>query len=155
MGLQQATSEFQRRIREACIEMSTESGKALKEIGGAMKKMRQASPSAETHVQNAKSAADRLKLMLESEAKADLQEMMPILVVASLLVDIIHCLHKLSESVHQLSRQAHFKSTHKQQQQQQQVLHRGIVNPVYDGDHVVLQIPADLPEKKTHHSQGI
>lgn len=149
--LQQATSEFQRRIREACIEMSTESGKALKEIGGAMKKMRQAAASAEAHVQNAKSAADRLKLMLESEAKADLQEMMPILVVASLLVDIIHCLHKVSESVHQLSRQAHFKSTHKQPQ----LLHRGIVNPVHDAHHVVLQIQADLPEKKTHHSEGI
>ncbi|XP_057805284.1 aluminum-activated malate transporter 8-like [Salvia miltiorrhiza] len=156
-SLKTATSEFQIRIRQSCVEMSTESGKALNEIATAIKKMRQPPQSAETHAQKAKSAADRLKTMLHNSSlpsKPDLQEMVPLLVIASVLIDIINCVDEIALSVRELSRKARFKNpksiAEKQAPPQQQILHRGIVSPV-DGDHVVVEIQppaADLPEKK-------
>lgn len=135
--------------------MSKESGKAFKELATAIKKMTSPSPAAGTHAQNSKSAAAELKNILENYSslptKADLQELMPVLVIASVLIDIINCVDKISLSVHELSRNAWFKNS-KSTEKQLQVLHRGIVKPVNDvgnghDDHVVVEVH-DSPEKK-------
>ncbi|KAH6807495.1 aluminum activated malate transporter family protein, partial [Perilla frutescens var. frutescens] len=124
-SLTTVTSEFQMKIRQACIEMSRESGKALKELASAIKKMRHPSPSTS---QSAKSAADQLKIMLESPAKAEyLQEIMPIIVIASVLIDIINCVENISLSVHQLPLKQRFKDP----KSTEKTLHRGIVKPLH------------------------
>ncbi|KAI3472083.1 hypothetical protein Pfo_029119 [Paulownia fortunei] len=128
-------SEFQLKIQPACIKMSTESGKALKELGSAIKNMTFPLSAAEIHIQNSKAAANDLKSILENSllpTKADLQEIMPLLVIACVLIDIIKFVEKISVSVDELSQKAHFqkpKST-TTPGKQQQLLHRGIVKPV-------------------------
>ncbi|KAG6403871.1 hypothetical protein SASPL_136105 [Salvia splendens] len=151
------SSEFQTIIRQPCIEMSTESAKALVEIASAIKQMRPPE-SAETHVQKAKSAADQLKTTLQSYSmppKPDLQEMVPLLVTASVLIDIISSVDEIVLSVCELSRKAGFKNPKSAgEQTPEQIFHRGIVSPVEDdGDHVGVDIQADSstdsPEKKS------
>ncbi|KAI3472082.1 hypothetical protein Pfo_029118 [Paulownia fortunei] len=152
-------SEFQLKIQPACIKMSTESGKALKELGSAIKNMTFPLSAAEIHIQNSKAAANDLKSILENSllpTKADLQEIMPLLVIACVLIDIIKFVEKISVSVDELSQKAHFqkpKST-TTPGKQQQLLHRGIVKPV--GDHVVIEISettVDSPENKKLHCE--
>lgn len=153
--------------------MSTESSKALKEVASAIKSMTFPSSGVETHTQNYKAAADDLKTILETcslPTEADLQEIMPALVVASVLLDIIKCIDKISLSVHELSRMAGFKKPKStatalpEKQQQTTLLHRGIVKPVNDitddDDHVVIEVHGttsqDSPEmKNVHPPQGL
>ncbi|KAK4432607.1 Aluminum-activated malate transporter 8 [Sesamum alatum] len=159
----QAASEFQTKIQQACIKMSTESSKVLRELASAIKSMTFPSSGVETHTQNYKAAAADLKTILEASplpTEAHLQEIMPALVVASVLLDIIKCIDKISLSVHELSRMARFKkpkstATVVLEKQQQQLLHRGIVKPIDDiaddDNHVVIEVHGtsqDSPEIK-------
>ncbi|KAK6126441.1 hypothetical protein DH2020_039829 [Rehmannia glutinosa] len=61
----QASSELQMKIQQPCIKMSTESGKALKELSFAIKKMTcpssSSSSSSSAHTQNYRAATDDLK----------------------------------------------------------------------------------------------
>lgn len=151
--------------------MSTESGKALKEVSSSIKTMTSSPLSAAgSHLHDSRSAADDLKNILENSSlptRAQLQEIMPVLVIASVLGDIINCVDKIALSVHELSRKARFKKStckavEKQEQHQQVVLlHRGIVNPFdYNdggGDHVVVEARRggeDSPEKKNRVSSA-
>ncbi|KAL1566106.1 aluminum-activated malate transporter 8-like [Salvia divinorum] len=145
-------SEFRTRIRQPCVEMSAECGKALAEIAAAIKGMRRPPQSAESRVQSAKSAADRLRGMLRNSSlpqKPDLQEVAPLLVVASVLIDVMKCADGIAVAVRELSREAGFEGLKPGEAAQ---AHRhGIVSPVDDGDHVVVEIQAaaeDSPEKK-------
>ncbi|KAL0337063.1 UNVERIFIED_CONTAM: Aluminum-activated malate transporter 8 [Sesamum calycinum] len=165
----QVASDFQIKIQEACIKISRESSKTLKEVASAIKSMTFPSSGVETHTQNYKAAADDLKRILETSSlptEADLQEIMPALVVSSVLLDIIKCIDKISLSVHELSRMARFKKPKStptvllpEKQQQSTLLHRGIVKPVddiaYDDDHVVIEVHGtasqDSPEMKNVH----
>ncbi|KAK6126476.1 hypothetical protein DH2020_039781 [Rehmannia glutinosa] len=107
----QASSELQMKIQQPCIKMSTESGKALKELSFAIKKMTCPSSSSSAHTQNYRAATDDLKNILQnSSSKADLQEIMPLLVIASVLIDITSFVDKIALSVHELSQKACFKS---------------------------------------------
>ncbi|KAL1541426.1 aluminum-activated malate transporter 8-like [Salvia divinorum] len=154
-----ASSEFQTIIRQPCIEASTESAKSLIEIASAIKKMRPPG-SAETHVQKAKSAADQLKTTLQNyslPSKPDLQEMLPLLVATSVLIDIIDSVEEIALSVCELSRKAGFRNPKSAGELMPlpptQVFHRGIVSPIEDGgDHVGVDIQADSthsPEKRS------
>ncbi|KAG8376809.1 hypothetical protein BUALT_Bualt09G0102500 [Buddleja alternifolia] len=160
-------SEFQLKIQPLCIKMSRESGKALKELSSSIKNMKFPSSVVETHAKNSKAAADELKIILENSSlptNADVQEIMPLLVVASVLIDIIKCVEKISSSVNELSQKARFKKTNSTAaiEKQQQLLHRGIVKPVDDinvddDDHLVIEIrgmPGDSPEKKNHEQEA-
>ncbi|KAL2481797.1 Aluminum-activated malate transporter 8 [Abeliophyllum distichum] len=145
----QVPSEFSIKIHQLCVKISLESGKSLNDLAAAIKNM--VHPCAtETHIKNSIAAANELKSILESSsslAKPDLQEIMPALVVASILIDIIKCIEKISESIHELSGKAHFKNNANstitpEKQQQKQWLHRGIVKPINDAncDHVAIEI---------------
>ncbi|KAK6130255.1 hypothetical protein DH2020_035996 [Rehmannia glutinosa] len=99
-------SEFQLKMQPACIKMCTETSKALKELSSAIKNMTYPLSSAEIYIQNSNAAANDLKSILETSSlptKSDLQEIMPLLVITSLLIDIIKCVEKLSVSVDELS----------------------------------------------------
>lgn len=121
--------------------MSIECSKGLKELSFAVKNMTFPSPAAKIHIQNSAATADGFKNVLENSSlstKTDLQEVMPVLVTASILIDIIRCVEEISVSVDELSQKARFRKPIKSLEKQQQLLHRGIVKPV--NDHVVLEI---------------
>ena len=90
--------------------MSTESGKALKELASAIKSMTKPC-SVDPHIVNSKIAAESLKSLLETHfcEDVDLLELMPTAVVGSLLVEVITYVEEIAESVHELSSLAHFK----------------------------------------------
>ncbi|MCD7455234.1 hypothetical protein HAX54_027446 [Datura stramonium] len=159
----QVPTEFHKRIEASCTRMCIESSKVLKELASSIKTMTQPSFSAaETHLHRSKAAVDDFKSILATTEtlllsnKLDLSEIFPAITVASVLIDVINCVDKISEAVEDLSVQAHFKnaknkessssSPEKPPQQQHQLLHRGIVKPVIDvddvegGDSVVIEI---------------
>ncbi|KAL0338702.1 UNVERIFIED_CONTAM: Aluminum-activated malate transporter 8 [Sesamum angustifolium] len=132
-------SEFQLNIQSTCKNMSIECSKALKELSCAVKNMTFPSPAAKIHIQNSIATADDFKRILENSSlstKTGLQEIMPVLVTASVLIDIIRCVEKISVSIDELSQKAGFRKPIKSLDKQ--LLHRGIVKPV--NDHVVLEI---------------
>ncbi|KAL0410187.1 UNVERIFIED_CONTAM: Aluminum-activated malate transporter 8 [Sesamum latifolium] len=137
----EVASEFQLKIQSTCKNMSIECSKALKELSFAVKNMTFPSPAAKIHIQNSIATADDFKNILETSSlstKTDLQEIMSVLVTASVLIDIIRCVEKISASIDELSQKAGFRKPVKSLDKQQQLLHRGIVKPV--NDHVVLEI---------------
>ncbi|EEF28484.1 conserved hypothetical protein [Ricinus communis] len=154
----QVPEEFKNKIQESCTKMSEESGKALKLLSSAIKTMTHPSP-ANTHVENSKTAINELKVALKSCSLdyEDLLVIVPAATVASTLTEIVKCVDKLSESVHELANQAHFKTV-EATVSPEKLLHRGTINPVLDGesdDHVVIVIdgnPTDSPEnhEKNH-----
>ncbi|KAG5253525.1 aluminum-activated malate transporter [Salix suchowensis] len=107
----QAPSEFGSIIQEACTNMSIESGKALKELALAIKTMVQPS-SADSHIENAKSSAKKLKSLLKSGIweDVDLLKVIAGVTVASILIDVVTCTEKIAESIHELASKAQFKS---------------------------------------------
>ncbi|XP_058205326.1 aluminum-activated malate transporter 8-like [Rhododendron vialii] len=143
----QAPLEFQRKIQEPCMKMSLESGKALKELALAIKTFAQPS-SVDVHIESSKRAVDELKTVLEavSRKEDDLLKMIPSLTVSSILADIVKCVEKIDESVHELSRQAQFKNAvvGTVSPDKPQLLRRGIVKPLNDGDgdgeHVIVMV---------------
>lgn len=130
------------------MTISLESGKALKDLAAAIKNMVHPR-DVDTHLKNSKAAANELKSIIESSSSLaieDLREIMPTLVVVSKLIDIIKYVEKISESIHELSEKAHFEKANStitsREQQQTQLLHRGIVNPINGAncDHVAIEI---------------
>ncbi|KAK4432606.1 Aluminum-activated malate transporter 8 [Sesamum alatum] len=153
------TSEFHVIIRKLCIEMSTESGKALRALAAVMKSMTVPSSDVlETHAQKYKAAADELKSILGNSSlptKADLQELMPVLVVASVLIDIIKSVEQISSAVHELSLMARFKTPESRPTVEKQQ-HRGDVKPVdnLNPDFHVIEVrdmAEESPEIKNVH----
>lgn len=125
--------EFRSRIQESCTNISLESGKALKESSLMIKKMCKSS-TPNSHVLNAKNAAESLKAVLRTNPweGADHFEIIPASTVASLLIDIVICVEQICEAVEELASLANFVPC--------QLLHRGTVQPISDSDgsvHVV------------------
>ncbi|XVE59652.1 hypothetical protein DITRI_Ditri05aG0063300 [Diplodiscus trichospermus] len=108
----QAKPEIRSKIQETCTKMSLESGKALKELALAIKRM--VKPfSADIHIENTKSAAKNLNSLLKSglwEDDMDLLQVVPVATVASLLTDVVSCTKEIAESVHELASVANFKA---------------------------------------------
>ncbi|KAL3610939.1 hypothetical protein D5086_001959 [Populus alba] len=107
----QPSSEVGSIIQEACTNTSLESGKALKELALAIKIMVPPS-SADSHIENAKSAAKNIKSLLKSGIweDIDLLKVIPGVTVASLLIDVVTCTEKIAESIYELASKAQFKS---------------------------------------------
>ncbi|KAB5552932.1 hypothetical protein DKX38_010243 [Salix brachista] len=141
----QVPLEFRCKIQESCTQISAECGKALKSLASAIKTMTIPS-SANVHVENSKTAVKDLQISLKAVSLEHDQELLAILpgaTVASILVEIVISVEKISESVHELSNLAHFKSVEPTvSPEKPQLLHRGAINPVLDGDsdHVVITI---------------
>lgn len=136
--------------------MSEESGKALRSLASAIKTMEDPS-SAKIHVENSKTAINELKFAVKANPleKTNLLDIVPAATVASTLIEIVKCVEKLSEAVHELADLAHFKPAMEptvSPEKPQPLLHRGTVNPVLHGEnnnHIIITIdanPTDSPE---------
>ncbi|KAF7148824.1 hypothetical protein RHSIM_Rhsim03G0066100 [Rhododendron simsii] len=133
----QAPLEFHRKIQQLCMKMSLESGKALKELALAIKTFAPPS-SVDVHIESSKRAVDELKTVLEPVSRKgdDLLGMIPSLIVSSILTDIVKCVEKIDESIHELSRQAQFKNAvgRTVSPDKPGLLHRGIVKLINGHD---------------------
>ncbi|KAL8255721.1 hypothetical protein R6Q59_030788 [Mikania micrantha] len=128
-------SEFQKIIQEPCIKMSSETGKALKELANSMNLM--VHPLSSTiHIENCKKAVDDLNTTYKVsmvEDQWDILENISVIAATSILVDIIKCVEQISEAIEELSKQAHFqkpKDTTSDEAGKPHFLHRGAVKPV-------------------------
>ncbi|GLT90124.1 hypothetical protein SLE2022_080740 [Rubroshorea leprosula] len=108
----QPCSEFQAKIKESCRRMSAQSGNALRELAIAIKTMTEPYSSTETSLNASKAAIRSLKTALKglSFDAPDLLAILPAATVASVLVEVVKCVEKISTSVHELSNLAHFKT---------------------------------------------
>ncbi|EOY33298.1 hypothetical protein QUC31_019016 [Theobroma cacao] len=107
----QAPPEIHGKIQEACIKMSSESGKALQEIASAIRKM--TPPSSDCpYIRKSKNTANSLKSLLKTGwcKDIDLLETVAVATIASLLLDVLSSIEKISESIHELASLAHFNS---------------------------------------------
>ncbi|KAK8545030.1 hypothetical protein V6N13_066343 [Hibiscus sabdariffa] len=109
----QAKPEIPGKIRETCMEMSLECGRALKELALAIKTM--VKPfAARVHIENSKSAAENLNSLLQSSGlwddNMDLLQLVPMATVVSLLIDVINCTEEIAESVHELASMVNFEA---------------------------------------------
>ncbi|CAH2054018.1 unnamed protein product [Thlaspi arvense] len=141
-----APQDLVSKIQEPCSIMSREAGEALKAIAISIKTMNKDSVCANAHIENSKKAIENLRVALKSsssEIETGLLEMIPGVTMASILIEIVNCVEKISEAVGELSDLAHFKQNldpklspelGQQHQNQQHLLHRGSVKPVLEGD---------------------
>lgn len=126
--------------------MSSQSGKALRELASSLRAMTH--PSAATlHIQHCKAAIDDLKGTLEaiSLGKSDLLEIIPVITVASLLIDVSKCIEKISKAIHELSENACFKEV-KSPSEKTEVLNKSTVKPLNsseDDDKIVIDVKND------------
>ncbi|KAG6632030.1 hypothetical protein CIPAW_13G130400 [Carya illinoinensis] len=88
----------------------SESGKALKELASAIKKMRR-STTVNFHIANSKIAAENLKSMLNTSLweNANLREIIPTAAVGLVLIDIVRCTEKIVEAFQELASHARFE----------------------------------------------
>lgn len=107
----QAPKEVKSKFQETCIKMSSESGKAMKELSQAISKMRQPS-KAKPHIEKAKQAAEEVNQMLRSSIwkNVNLSDVTPTATVASLLADVVVCIEDIEEAVQELASLAKFKN---------------------------------------------
>ncbi|GJU82128.1 aluminum-activated malate transporter 8-like protein [Tanacetum coccineum] len=130
-------SEFQKSIQEPCMKMSSEVGKALKELALSMKRMVYPSNSA-IHIENCKNAIEEFNTTLQASnvEKWNIIETIPVIATISILIDIIKCVETISEAVEELSNQACFKKTKditSDKKEKRPFLSGGAINPVNEG----------------------
>jgi len=91
--------------------MSIETGKALKQLSISIHKMIPPT-SAETHIATSMIYATNLRSMIKTKLWEDtnLFEVVPVVTVASLLLDVVSSTEKLAESIQELSTLAKFKN---------------------------------------------
>ncbi|KAG5253524.1 aluminum-activated malate transporter [Salix suchowensis] len=154
----QESSEVSTVIQEACTNMSVESGKALKELALAIKTMVQPS-SADSHIENAKSAAKNMKSLLKSGIweDVDLLKVIAGVTVASILIDVVTCTEKIAESIHELASTAQFKSAEPTLSPEK--LHSGQMNCVKSSQilncpHVVINVSESTPPSSPSESSS-
>ena len=145
--MQQAPIEFRRKIKDTCIKMSIESSKALRAMSSSIENMVQPN-QVDVYVENSKQAANELQNILKSmiNGSENLITLIPDATVASILINITDCVEKISKSVHELAKLAHFKDVEPTVSPEitktttitttmtttTTKLHRGIVNPMFD-----------------------
>lgn len=97
-------------IQVAFSNVSSESGKALKELALAIKTMILPS-SPNPHITNMKIASGNLKSFLKSDFCEDtnLLQIMPVAAIASLLIEIVICVENIADAVNELASLANFK----------------------------------------------
>ncbi|XP_011042595.1 PREDICTED: aluminum-activated malate transporter 8-like [Populus euphratica] len=156
----QAPLNFRCKIQGPCTRMFIECSMALESLASAIKTMTLPS-SANVHVENSKTAIKDLKIAIKTvslDQDQDLLAIVPAATVASIIIEIVKCVENLSESVHELSNLAHFKSVESTVSlEKPQFLHRGSIKPVLEGDadRVIIAIDgksADSPESE--NTQG-
>ena len=150
------------------MKISSESGKALKALASAIKTMSDSTfSSANAYVEGSRNAAKDLKIALESASlnNVDMQAIMSSAIVASILIEVVSCVEKISEAVHELSNLAQYNKIKEAMRvspelnQPHNLLHTALsVEPVLDGDdsnHVVtIHETADSPENENPNGQN-
>lgn len=108
----QMPEEIRRKVQDIFTKTSLNSGKAMKELAIAIKTMTTPSSSDNSHIANSKTAAETLKSLLKSDLWKDVEfvQVMPVATLASVLIEIILCVEKITESVHELALLAQFKN---------------------------------------------
>ncbi|XP_076907627.1 aluminum-activated malate transporter 8-like [Bidens hawaiensis] len=108
----QASSEFSKRVQEPCTKMSSEAGKALKELSKSVKSFSYPS-NCTTHLQTCQKAIDEVNTMLKASmvGEFDVLEIIPVITVASTLTEIVKCVETILVAIEELSKQAHFKES--------------------------------------------
>ncbi|CAF2375625.1 hypothetical protein IGI04_003766 [Brassica rapa subsp. trilocularis] len=153
--------DFISKIQEPCSIMSREACEALKAIAKSIKTMKRDSVCVNAHIENSKNAIQNLRIALKTsspETEKDLLEIIPGVTMASILIEIVNYVEKISEAVEEFSGLAHFKETPDPKVSpelgQHQLLHRGSVKPVLEGDseeennsspHVVINVHDEQP----------
>ncbi|XLT39251.1 hypothetical protein S245_069986, partial [Arachis hypogaea] len=104
-------SETKKKVEEACIQISKETGKSLKELSVSIQKKISPSYAANPSIEKSKIVAMNLKSILKSGLweGTNLFEDIPLVIVTYLLFDVVSCTEKLAESIHELSIQGKFK----------------------------------------------
>lgn len=136
VNLLQVQLNFRRDIQESCMQMSSECGKALKELSVAVKTMVNPYP-VNHYIENSKSAVDvfKSKLKATSLQETDILNIIPDATVASILMEIVSCVEQIAESVNEVSQKAHFKGVEfKTSQGKPPLLRRATIIPVSEGD---------------------
>ncbi|PRQ32620.1 putative aluminum-activated malate transporter [Rosa chinensis] len=132
----QTPQEVKSIIQGPSVVISSECGKALKQLATSMRKMTKSS-SNDPHIANSKDAAEELKAVIRSSLcklpAADSLHIIQEGAVASLLFEIIRCTEKIADAVHKLASQAHFNDVKPTVTPNQE-------NSVNDGPHHVIAI---------------
>lgn len=108
----QTPQEIREIFQESCRTMSSESSHALKNMACAIRTMTSSYVAvAKSHTVIAKSAADNLRSLLKTNSwqQTVLLEIIPVIAVASLLIEVVSSTVQLAECVHQLASLARFK----------------------------------------------
>ncbi|KAJ0463826.1 hypothetical protein HanHA300_Chr14g0519961 [Helianthus annuus] len=114
--------------------MSSEAGKALKELAQSVKSFT-SPPNCSMHLQTCKKAVDEVNTTLKASmvGELDVLEIIPIITVASILIEIVKCVETIFVAIEELSEQAHFKDL-LNDGEKSQVHHGGAVASVDDDD---------------------
>ncbi|KAI3798317.1 hypothetical protein L1987_33588 [Smallanthus sonchifolius] len=128
----QVSSEFTERVQEPCTKMSYEAGKALKELALSVKSFSYPS-NCTMHLQTCQKAVDELNTTLKASmvGEFDVLEIIPIITIASILIEIVKCVETIFVAIEELSEQAHFKKL-TGDDEKSQVHHGGAVANVGD-----------------------
>ncbi|KAH9699483.1 hypothetical protein WN944_027462 [Citrus x changshan-huyou] len=138
----QIPEEIRGKMQDACINMSSEAVKALKELAFSIKTMTKPC-SADSHITKSKIAAKNLKSLLSASLckETEISEVMQAITVVSLLVDVVACTEKIAESVQELASFAKFKS----EKPKQAPLRTS--SKISEPEHVItIHQPSSLPE---------
>ncbi|KAJ0263829.1 Aluminum-activated malate transporter 8 [Hirschfeldia incana] len=149
------------KIQDPCLIMSKEASEALKVIAKSIKTISRYNVCVNTHIKNSKNAIENLRLALKlsfPEPEKDLLQIIPVVTMASTLIDIVNYVEKISLAVEEFSGLAHFKETMDPKLStewgQHQLLHKGTVKPVLEDDnkeeynnppHVVIAVNDEQP----------
>ncbi|KAL8115391.1 hypothetical protein AgCh_022034 [Apium graveolens] len=107
----QMNEEVGSKLEDICTKISLESSKAMQELASAIKTM--IIPSSSTsHITNLKESAENLQCLLKYELWKDVEflQVIQVVTVTSILIEIVVCVEKIANSVHELAGIAKFKN---------------------------------------------
>lgn len=112
--------------------MSSEAGKALKELALSIKSFSYPSTTV-IYLLTCKKAVEEVNITLQTSmvGEWDVFELIPLITITSILIDIVKCVETICVAVEELSEQAHFKKS-SDESEKPKLHYDGVVAPVYD-----------------------
>ncbi|KAL1557582.1 aluminum-activated malate transporter 2-like [Salvia divinorum] len=106
----QTPLELRTKIQDLCTKISSECGLALTDVAIGLRTMT-CPLASEKHITDAKASAKALKALLKTRLWHDTEflDIVPVVTVASLLIEIVTCTAKIADSVEVLATKAKFK----------------------------------------------
>ncbi|KAL5056310.1 hypothetical protein RYX36_036992 [Vicia faba] len=136
-------TEIRGTIQELCTEMCLESSMALKQLSLSIKTMTKKS-SHDTHIANSKAAVKSLNSLLQSSLwkETELLSVIPVVTVASLLIDVVGCTDEIADSVNVLATMINFDTLDDEKKtkevSQSPTCECVKLNPMIENSHVVI-----------------